>query len=168
MHFYHRLYEESYVFVVLASKHSVSSVAFPSIGTGNLRFPNITAEVMEMKFNRFFASIVHHPYLYCSYTHTKAFQTATKLPDYQQCICSSRSKAELTYTSIRKRVKPKSYSKPPVVSGTDCTLLFGRLRVNNTRGYIGPRHRHNFSPYKPYHKTCWPGCSRSNSTQRWT
>ncbi len=59
MHFYHRLYEESYVFVVLASKHSqtnVSSVAFPSIGTGNLRFPNIiitTAEVMEMKFNRF-------------------------------------------------------------------------------------------------------------------
>ena len=67
----------------------------------------------------------------------QAFQTAIQNSQTTSNPTAVHVPKSILHTRVPKRVKPQSYSQPPVVSGTHCTVSFGRLRVNIIQGDIG-------------------------------
>ena len=71
----------------------------------------------------------------------QAFQTAIQNSQTTSNPSAVHIPKSILHTRVPKRVKPRSYSQPPlknaVVPGTDCTVSFGQLRVKIIQGDIG-------------------------------
>ena len=115
------------------SQLGVSSIAFPSIGAGNLQFPNdIVAEVMVNEIHSF---LISHPSS-ISTVHLVIFMTDT----YQafekvlrKCLPTlvTAPKLSVSLQTVTRRVKQKA-----VTPTNDFSLKFGQVQVSVIQGDI--------------------------------
>ncbi len=123
----------------MCSKLNVRSVAFPSIGTGNLHFPNsIVAQVMVDEIRSFFTSrpssiSTVHLVIFMADTY-QAFETVTRKTSVNEVPVSPKSSMHMPQQTVPRRVKHTS--QQPVASVNGFSLRFGQLQVQVIQGDI--------------------------------